>query len=463
MTDNQKMRAAEEEEEGSLEEEEIYVEHIERKLVLEERKVDVSVKEKKLQGRKASSAIASNVEYAEDMIKAIEKVSSFVSDKSSGFSDAVKTVVAYVNPYTVFDYLTQKDYNVEEDVWSDIPELKPRIFLPLSNVESKKDSLLCSERVYYQSQLHLRLYYSLTRKTSTTDFDKIYTNARASRYWKFVDNSRIKTIGEYALLELAIDCVMLLHIRPHMAKSRASNKLETEVSDNALTRAFELIYTRLLRHLCAFVEAYIDLIDFGAGAMMTINAARFLLTRSYNRQNGKSGGQRVKSGNSPPLRKLSASLVVTTTSQTGKVQLLKELLKPAEGNQEEVSEWTDIRYLQQIRMKDYHKHLASYIKDGCDKEAGLSKELGILLYLLDPRAFTVDKPYPRTHKRATLAIELTHQMVEHVCTRLYPPIQEDEIDNPGEKMFTVWKNVVRNHVHYFRYYGSKEEAKEAGV
>ena len=188
-------------------------------------------------------------------------------------------------------------------------------------------------------------------------------------------------IGEYALLELCIDCVMLVYLMPHVPKTR-SMSTETDVTQCHVAQAFELIYFRLLRHLCALVEAYIDLVDVEAGAMMTLKTATYFLCRSVSRQVEASGVGQVPTESPPkptPITQEPKAEIVISTTKPIRVKVLQKPLDLAEGDRKPISKLPDIKSLQQRRVTAWSEHLKRFRDAKYDDRVGLKKELTKLI------------------------------------------------------------------------------------
>ncbi len=349
-----------------------------------------------------------------------------------------------------WDTISGKEYNVAGSTWKDTPDCQG-IFKKVDPETKSQKFPLTHERVYYQAQFHLCLYYSLVQKTTTKDFESIYDAAKSTEYWAYVDNSEFKTVGEYALLELCIDCVMLKYLLPHLSKTRTLHG-ETDLEETRLAQVFELIYFRLLRHLCSFIEAYAEIYPENfTRIMMTVKTARFLLTRSLTRQTKKKGA-----GNENP--RLGHPIKQDKDKDALQDCLLKESLKFAVGDEKEIDNISEIKKLHFDRMSQWYTNVCEFRTYGGDKDIGLTTELKLLEYLLEPTRFPVDKVYYHVHKRAYYAIALTQSMVEKVCGRLYPTQEqlEDEELKPdtvtGERVFNIWKGILLNTKLYFKHF-----------
>lgn len=292
------------------------------------------------------------------------------------------------------DYLTGKSYNESNEEWNAVPPLTNDVFKLLLDVQhSEDDEVIAEARVFYQCQLRLRRYYSLVESGSTEEFDRTYsTLVINSPFWKFVDNSGLKTMRELALLEITCDCVMLRYLLPHLTKVRSmTNPLETEVDQGQFSQAFELIYYRLVRQLCALVELYGEPRLFRL--FMCLGDARraFLTTRqhieppqSYADLTEFILDEALIQGNPPHPMK-----------QYGEIKRsLREILEKCHRG------ITHYRYF----------GIAVFRIDPLFPNSILDQ----FIYLLDPAAFPQTQVYPRVHKRAHLAIELTKTIIEKI-------------------------------------------------
>lgn len=406
-----------------------------------------------------------------------------IKDTGSVISGSISLFSGYV--FAGLDWLQGKKYNddVEErDFWLDLPQCCSTdeggdctVFVKL-DPETKYVFFLTPERVYYQAQLHLCLYYSLVRRTSTVEFDKIYSSARKSKYWAaYVDNlsPNLKMhVGDYAILEVCVDCVMLRHLMKRLPKRRTG--LDTSVDQTQIAQVFELIYFRLLRHLSALIEAYIDLVEVEARAMMTLKTAKYLLCRSLNRQHDQSAGNRSHPPlGSPPLRTRSSSIdashslvdgVISTRRRRVRPSLLQEELVGAIGDNVEISSVSDIKTLHRARVKTWNEQIRTYRSEKYDQQAGLQAELEQLEYLLESNRFPIDKVYYHVHKRAYLAMGLAADIVNKTCMRLYKTKEQLEVEEAyvdgeesdeqisGEDVFNRWTSILANMNFHFQHH-----------
>lgn len=412
--------------------------------------------------------------------KGMEAVASAASYVSDNFSIGEMTD----GGKQVWDFLTGRSYNESTTEWKELPEcvakevvveedadeggnkpMEPKdgkgIFVQL-RVNSDFSSFLSAERVYYQAQFHLCLYYSLVKKASQIEFPTLYDRARSTSFWEHVDNLESSPypdmkIGDYALLELCIDCVMLVYLMPHVPKTR-SLSTETDVTQCHVAQAFELVYFRLLRHLCALVEAYIDLVDVEAGAMMTLKTATHFLCRSVNRQAEASGAGQVPTDSPPkptPSTQEPKGEIVISTTKPLRVKVLQKPLDLVEGDRKQISKLPDIKSLQHRRITAWNEHLKRFRDAQYDDRVGLKKELAKLVYLIDPTRFPPEQVYCHVHKRASHAIVVATSLVEKVCTRLY--LSQEDLDEGadgelGTATFERWRWIIHNQKLYFRHF-----------
>lgn len=353
-----------------------------------------------------------------------------------------------------------QDCNVTSDAWLDPPfqvDLKS-IFTPvLEPADDIALGFLTHKRVYYHAQLHLWLYYSLVHKTDTTQFDEIYKAASENNQeiWRdyIVGSAGEQTIGDYSILELCIDIVMLKYMMPHLTKNGQS------VITCKFSMAFELVYLRLLRHLCAFIEAYIDLNESEARAMMTLKTAKQLLCQGLNRQ-----GSSSSAGNTAPNfdAKLEAQAKARvdpthalqthggTNATEGSINptyLLKQTLAPAECEPES-SSIADFKLLHRTRMGKWYDFCKAYKRSGFARSNGLERHIKTLMYLIGPIRFPIHDVYHHVDKQSVVAMKLAEDMVDLVCRRLYPS-QEDLDDEgrtglTGDMLVNRWKAIIGN-------------------
>jgi hypothetical protein len=421
--------------------------------------------------------MSSDEDSKSDVAGTLKDAASFVSENFSLMSTYAKKAR---------DIVTGNIYNETTDEWNSLPNCSGENGRIFKELDAKgRNMFLTDARVYYQAQIHLCLYYSLVQRSETVDFEEIYNAAKTGPYWVYVDNSNVRSIGDYALLELCIDCVMLKYLLPHLPKEEAKNLTVNSVKESLIAKVFELVYYRLLRHLCPLIEALIELNGIesrammtipSARAMMTISSAKFLITRSLNRQSGnQSAGNRKQRLGSPlpelettPKADVHATRDGVISTYNGgavgdDVPLLKEVLIPAEGDKKEISEITEIKRLHRDRTQLWGKHLQNFRRKELDKSAGLTDELKVLSTLLTPAVFQGPGVYYHVHKHASVAIGLAEEVVRKVCPLLY--VSQEQVDdgyelNDGEaiaeKITEKWIGIVNNVSLAFKHYAPGE-------